>query len=104
MDIDNNMCLKNVFYRQLTVPKNVPYAPQMNASYVLKDTHHNHGHHASTVLSCMLVTLRENVKQFNQTVQLIQTVLHALLGNAGNATQVTNLILNKNVFLNEQSL
>lgn len=75
-DIDNNMCLENVFYLQPTVLKNVPYALQMNVSPVLKVILHNLGHHVLAVHSCMLETLKESAKPSSLTVQLFLTVNH----------------------------
>lgn len=93
-----------MFYLQLTVLKNVPYAPLMNVSVVLKDIPHNHGHHVLTVPSCMVVTLKVSAKLFYQTVQLSQTVSHVLLDNVENVKQVSNLMLIKNVLLSDHSM
>lgn len=101
-DIDNNMCLGNVYCLQPTVLKNVPYALQMNVSPVLKGILRNLSHHVSTVRSCMLVTRKESAKLSFQTVRLFLTVSHVLLDNAEDVNQDSNWTPIKNVLLSEQ--
>lgn len=101
MGIDSNMFLRNVSCLQLTVHKNVPYAPQMSVSHVRKGTPHNLFHLVSIVRLCMHETQRVNAKLFNQIARLIQIVSHVLSVNVDNVSKDSNLILIKNVLLND---
>lgn len=100
--IDNNLSLGNVFCQQLTVPKNVRYALQMNVSVVLKGILLNLGHLVSTVLSCIAETLKVNAKLSFRTVLHSQIASHVLLDNVEDVNKVSNSMLNKNVLLNDQ--
>lgn len=84
---DNSSNRNSVFYQHQTVPLVVPFVPQMNVSLVKLDTLLNHGHHASTVLSCSQKIPRDSVRLFKAIVQPIQTAHLACKDNADYANK-----------------